>query len=128
MNKQGQFISIILILLFGVTIASANTLFSKTEWKVLENWSNDKAKSNIDKAEGYSEPERINKVEFNMSNTFFSTGEWETLKNWNNDKSKSNIVAAEGYSEPEQVKKVDFKMSNTFFSKSEWKKLQNWNK
>ena len=81
--KTISIISFALIVLFSACMVSANTLFTKAEWTMLENWNNNGTKNSIEKPEGYSEIEGVKQTECDMFNTCFSKEEWEVLKNWN---------------------------------------------
>jgi len=86
MNKKSQFLLIVLILIFGAGIASANTLFLKQEWKTLENWDKNKTTNNIGNTEGYREPEDMKLSENKSFNTLFTKAESNILENWNQEK------------------------------------------
>jgi len=125
--KTISIISFALIVLFSACIVSANTLFTKAEWTMLENCNNNGTKNSIEKPEGYSVPEDMKLSERYIFNTLFSKNECIILKNWNNKKTLAGIGPAEGYSEIEGVKQTECDMFNTCFSKEEWEVLKNWN-
>jgi hypothetical protein len=124
--KTLSIISVALIVLFSAVTVSANTLFTKAEWAILENWNNNGAKNSIEKPEAYSASDETKSHEVKVFNTLFSKNECSIVMNWNNKKQLVKYGPAEGYSEPEGARQKECEMFNTCLSKEEWEILKNW--
>jgi len=124
MKKTREIIYIITIVLAAVSVASANTFFTESESKILENWNKNKVAAAVGEPEGYSEPESMKNPEYTAGNTLFNQDEWKTLENWNREKSDKKMGEPEGYSEPGSKKMRDVTVLNTFFTKDEMEILE----